>query len=163
VNPLVDKYGSKLGKLISMIRNIVLEPSSRIIIFSQWDYMLKLIGKSLTDNGIRNGNVKGNAHCRKNVINNFKNGKTLSGDENKVIILSLKNSASGSNLSEATHIFFVEPINSTIEEIRAIEGQAIARACRIGQQQKIKLFRLLVKDTIEEDIYNKFYVIWQAQ
>ena len=30
---------------------------------------------------------------------------------NQIIMLSLKNSASGTNLTEATHIMFVEPIN----------------------------------------------------
>ena len=45
-------------------------------------------------------------------------------------MLSLKNSASGTNLTEATHIFFVEPIDAPKEKCRAIEGQAIARACR---------------------------------
>jgi DNA repair protein RAD5 len=157
INPLIKKYGSKLGKIIMMIRNIVLLDDSRIIIFSQWDDMLSLIGKTLSDNGIANCFVKGNAFCRNNAISKFKSGKTLSGEPNKVIMLSLKNSASGTNLTEATHIFFVEPINSRIEEVEAIEGQAIGRACRLGQKQKIDIYRILIKDTIEEDIYNRIY------
>jgi SNF2 family DNA or RNA helicase len=157
INPLIEKYGSKLGKIIIMIRNIVLEPDSRIIIFSQWDFMLSLIGKTLAENGIANCFVKGNVWSRNGAINKFKNGKTLSGEDNKVIMLSLKNSASGTNLTEATHIFFVEPINSTKEEVQAIEGQAIGRACRLGQKQKVNLFRVLVKNTIEETIYNGIY------
>ena len=79
-------------------------------------------------------------------------------DDNKVILLSLKNSASGTNLTEATHIFFIEPINETKNICKAIEGQAIARACRIGQEHKIKLYRLLIKDTVEEQIYNNIYL-----
>lgn len=157
INPLIEKYGSKLGKIISMIRNIVLEPDSRIIIFSQWDFMLSLIGKTLAENGIANCFVKGNVWSRNSAINKFRNGKTLSGEDNKVIMLSLKNSASGTNLTEATHIFFVEPINGTKDEVQAIEGQAIGRACRLGQKQKVNLFRVLVKNTIEEDIYNEIY------
>jgi len=157
VNPLIKKYGSKLGKIISIIRNIILEDNARIIIFSQWDTMLSLISKSLSENGIANCSVKGNVWSRNSAISKFKNGKTLSGEENKIILLSLKNCASGTNLTEATHIFFVEPINDTIEVIKAIENQAIARACRIGQKQKIKLFRILIKDSIEENIYNSLY------
>jgi DNA repair protein RAD5 len=120
--------------------------------------MLSLISKTLSENGIANSTVKGNVWSRTSAINKFKTGKTVNGDDSKVILLSLKNAASGTNLTEASHIFFIEPINDKKEVCRAIEGQAIARACRIGQQQKIKLFRLLVKDTIEEDIYKKFYV-----
>ena len=70
-------------------------------------------------------------------------------------MLSLKNSASGTNLTEATHIFFVEPINQSKSECIAIEGQAIGRACRIGQKKEIKIIRILCKDTIEEEIFNR--------
>lgn len=157
INPLIEKYGSKLGKIISMIRTLIIEPESRIIVFSQWDFMLSLIGKTLSENGIANCFVKGNVWSRNSAINKFKNGKTLSGEDNKVIMLSLKNAASGTNLTEATHIFFVEPINGYKEEINAIESQAIGRACRLGQKQKIQLYRVLIKDTIEEEIYNKIY------
>ena len=157
INPLIEKYGSKLGKLIMMVRNIVIEPESRIIIFSQWDFMLSLIGKTLSENGIANCFVKGNVWSRNSAINKFKNGKTLSGEDNKVIMLSLKNSASGTNLTEATHIFFVEPINACIDEVRAIEGQAIGRACRLEQKKQVELYRILVKDTIEEEIYKTIY------
>jgi SNF2 family DNA or RNA helicase len=157
VNPLIEKYGSKLGKIISMIRTIVVQPESRIIIFSQWDFMLSLIGKTLSENGIANCFVKGNVWSRNSAINKFKNGKNLSGEDNKVIMLSLENCASGTNLTEATHIFFVEPINASKEEVQAIEGQAIGRACRLGQKQKVEIFRVLIKDTIEEEIYNTSY------
>ena len=156
-NPLIKKYGSKLGKIISIIRHLVSQEESRIIIFSQWDDMLTLIGKTLAENGIENCFVKGNVWSRNSAISKFKAGKTNDGNDNKVIMLSLKNAASGTNLTEATHIFFVEPINATKEETRAIEGQAIARACRVGQKQKIMLMRVLIEKTIEEDIYRKNY------
>ena len=159
LNPLIDKYGSKLGKIIIMIKNIVTKPEARIIIFSQWDTMLTLIGSTLSENGIANCFVKGNVWSRNSAINKFKNGATISGEDNKVIILSLKNAASGTNLTEATHIFFVEPINGTKEEIKAIEGQAIGRVCRLGQKQKVEVFRILVKNTIEEEIYKKYNLI----
>jgi SNF2 family DNA or RNA helicase len=151
-NPLILKYGSKLGKLISIIRYLVIQNDTRIIIFSQWDDMLTLIGKTLSNNNIENSFVKGNVHSRNASISKFKLG-----GENKVIMLSLKNTASGTNLTEATHIFFVEPINTSIEECEIIEKQAIARACRIGQKNKVSLIRILIKNTIEEEIYNRNY------
>ena len=42
-NPFIQKYGSKLGKLIIMIRKLSLDENSKIIIFSQWDNMLSLM------------------------------------------------------------------------------------------------------------------------
>jgi SNF2 family DNA or RNA helicase len=156
-DPLIQKYGSKLGKLISIIRHLVSQEETRIIIFSQWDDMLNLIGKTLANNGIDNCFVKGNVWARNSAIKKFKMGKTTDGTNNKVIMLSLKNAASGTNLTEATHIFFVEPINAPRDESRAIESQAIARACRVGQKQEIILSRILIENTIEEDIYRNYY------
>jgi SNF2 family DNA or RNA helicase len=156
-NPLIQKYGSKLGKLISIIRHLVAQEESRVIVFSQWDDMLSLVGKTLAENGIENCFVKGNVWSRNSAIRKFKAGKTNDGSDNKVIMLSLKNAASGTNLTEATHIFFVEPINASKEESIAIESQAIARACRVGQKQQIMLMRILIEKSIEENIYRKNY------
>ena len=44
-----------------MIRSLVAIDETRIIIFSQWDRMLSLIGNSLSECGIENSFVKGNA------------------------------------------------------------------------------------------------------
>ena len=156
-NPLIQKYGSKLGKLVSIIRYLVAQDDTRVIVFSQWDDMLSLVGKTLAENEIENCFVKGNVWSRNSAIRKFKAGKSSDGSDNKVIMLSLKNAASGTNLTEATHIFFVEPINAAREESRAIEGQAIARACRVGQKQKIMLMRILIDKSIEEEIYRKNY------
>ena len=72
-------------------------------------------------------------------------------------MLSLTNAASGTNLTEASHIFFIEPIDASRKEIRAIEGQAIGRACRLGQKNKVNIVRILARNTIEEEIFNKNY------
>jgi SNF2 family DNA or RNA helicase len=156
-NPLIQKYGAKLGKLISLIRHITSDENNRIIVFSQWDNMLSLISKSLSENGVGNSVIKGNVWARNSAISKFKKGINNMGGDNKVIMLSLSNSASGTNLTEATHIFFVEPINSTKEEYKAIEGQAIGRAVRLGQSNKVNIIRVLTKNTIEEEIYNRIY------
>jgi SNF2 family DNA or RNA helicase len=153
INPLVIKYGTKLGKLIQTTRTL-LSQDARIIIFSQWDDMLTLIGKSMGENGVDCSFISGNVYRRNKAINRFKMG----GNDNSVILLSLENSASGTNLTEATHIIIVEPIDASKEEIKAIEGQAIGRAVRLGQKQVIKVIRILCKDTIEEEIYNNKYV-----
>jgi DNA repair protein RAD5 len=152
VNPLILKYGTKLGKLIQITRSL-LSQDARIIIFSQWDNMLTLIGKSMLENGIDCSFISGNVYKKNKAINKFKMG-----NNNSVILLSLAKSASGTNLTEATHIIIVEPIDNTKENIKAIEGQAIGRAVRLGQKQVIKVIRILCKNTIEEEIYNTSYI-----
>jgi SNF2 family DNA or RNA helicase len=157
IDPLIEKYGSKLGKLISIIKNLVCYEKTRIIIFSMFDDMLSLVGKTLAENEIENCFVKGNVGSRNKAIRKFKDGKNDIGEDNKVIMLSLHNAASGTNLTEATHIFFIEPINATKEECKNIENQAIGRACRIGQIHKIIVTRILLENTIEEEIYRNNY------
>ena len=114
--------------------------------------MLHLIGSALKENGVSNSFIQGNVYRRNAAINKFKTNN----NEDNVIMLSLEKSASGTNLTEATHIIFVEPIDQSEDEVRAIESQAIARACRIGQEKKVKVIRILTKNTIEEEIFNKF-------
>ena len=147
----------KLGKLISVIRHLTNNDDNRIIVFSQWDNMLNLLSKTLSENGVGNSIVKGNVWTRNSAITKFKNGVNKLGEDNKVIMLSLTNAASGTNLTEASHIFFIEPIDASRKEIRAIEGQAIGRACRLGQKNKVNIVRILARNTIEEEIFNKNY------
>ena len=114
-----------------------------------------MIGKTLSENGITNTFIKGSVYQRNNAISKFKTGKTSRGKkaESNVIMLSLENSASGTNLTEATHIIFIEPINKNKKARTAIEGQAIGRVCRIGKDEKVKIMRIITEETIEEDIY----------
>ena len=148
---IIDKYGSKLGNIILIIKKLLENTINKIIIFSQWNHMLSLIGKTLSDNNILFSIVKGNVYMRNHAITKF------SSSEDRVILLSLNNAASGTNLVEATHIFFIEPINLPYTEIQSIENQAIGRVCRIGQKYQVEVIRILIKNTIEENIYNTYY------
>ena len=151
IDSFMQKYGSKLGKIITVVQNIISSEENRVIIFSQWESLLSMISGALKENNISNIFVRGNVWCKNLSINNFKKGNT------KVIMLSLENAASGTNLQEATHIVFMEPIYQTFEKMKAIESQAIGRACRLGQKRQVEVIRILTKNTIEEDIYNKIY------
>ena len=46
----------------------------------------------------------------------------------------------------------------TKEKIKAQESQAIARAVRLGQTKQIKLIRLLIENSIEENIWKEKYL-----
>lgn len=153
---LIEKYGVKTGTIIRMVRKLTANTENNIIIFSQYDFMLKLISDSLSQNGVNNSFVKGNVFQRSKAIESFRGLRM--GESSQVIMLSLKNAASGTHLVEANHIIFVDPVDSYRDEVRAIENQAVARAFRIGQKRKVHIHRLLVKDTVEEEIYKKVYL-----
>ena len=40
--------------------------------------------------------------------------------------------------------------------VKAMEDQAIGRAVRLGQENQVNVYRLIVEDTIEEEIFNKY-------
>jgi len=146
---LQDTYGTKMARLITYIEEqSSQDPNARFIVFSQWDSLLHKIGDTLSENKIRNCYVRGNIHQRTNAIQNFKKD-----DDIRVIMLSLDNAASGTNLIEATHILLMDPVAGTAEQAKAVEGQAIGRAHRLGQDRQITVVRFIVRDTVEYDLY----------
>jgi SNF2 family DNA or RNA helicase len=154
IDNLTLKYGTKMGKLIGLCRKLFNNKKNKIIIFSQWDRMLYLIKKTLLENDILTTICKGNIYQRNKAIDTFKKSKKI-----RIIMLSLKNAASGINLTEATHVILMDPIAGSKEEAYAIENQAIGRTCRIGQKNRVKVIRLLIKDTIEYDLYKRNYTM----
>jgi len=55
-------------------------------------------------------------------------------------MLSLEHAASGTNLTEATHIVLMDPVAGTQAEAVSIEQQAIGRAHRMGQNKQVRLY-----------------------
>jgi SNF2 family DNA or RNA helicase len=156
IDKLTYKYGSKLGKLIGLCKQLLANKDNKIIIFSQWDRMLHMIGVTLEENDIDNVYCKGNVHQRNKAIDKFKKGLDKKNSP-RVIMLSLEHAASGTNLTEASHIIMVEPIDGiNHEEVISVRGQAIGRAIRISQTKQVKVIDLVVKDTVEFEIYNKY-------
>lgn len=154
IDSLTFKYGSKLGKLIGLCKQLTLDENNRIIIFSQWDRMLHMIGRTLIENNIQNVYCKGNVYQRNLAIQRFKNGTNKKKDPLRIIMLSTEHAASGTNLTEATHIIMVDPVDGSREYIKSVRGQAIGRAVRLNQTKQVRVIDLIVKNTIEEEIYN---------
>ena len=94
--------------------------------------------------GITSVYCKGNVHVRNSAMAKF---KQKGGP--RVILLSLEHAASGSNLTEASHVILVDPIKGSAKFRTATEQQAIGRAHRIGQAEPVTVVRLIMKNTIE--------------
>lgn len=154
---LVSKIKStKLGNIIYYLKNELADnnkKSSKIIIFSQWDQLLEKLSYLLDKYKIKTSCVKGSVYQRKNAIEVFSNLKS----DTNIILLSSKNAASGINLTAANKIILVEPVYGTIEYRKDIENQSIGRCARLSQKRPIEVIRFIIKDTIEEDIYNTGY------
>ena len=68
-------------------------------------------------------------------------------DDVPVFCISLKAGGTGLNLTAADIVIHYDPWWNT-----AVENQASDRAHRIGQTNVVNVFRLIIKDTIEERI-----------
>ncbi len=148
----ISKYGTKMATLIEYLQSIFadVEKNNRAIVFSQYDNMLKLIGRTLDEYGIKNVYCRGNVHVLNKNIDAFKRDNSI-----RVIMLSSEHSNSGSNLTEASHIILVDVLNMDAEQTKAVESQAIGRAVRLGQNKPVKVVRLITRGTVEEEYYNK--------
>jgi rubrerythrin len=147
----VNELGTKLGYIINYIKST---PNKYRIIFSQWDDLLKEVGKVLTNNNIKNLYCQGNVYQKDKVLRLFNNNDV--DNEYKIIMLSSDSTVSGSNLNNAEEVIFLDPIYGTKQYIKNTENQAIGRVRRLGNKFKeIKVLRVLIKDSVEEDIYKR--------
>ena len=148
----IDVLGTKLAYLINYIRNT---KQKYRIIFSQWDYLLKEVGKVLDTNNIKHLYCQGNVYQKDKVLKIF-NTKDIENNEYRIIMLSSESTVSGSNLNNAEEVIFLDPIYGDKQYRANTENQAIGRVRRLGNKFKeIKVLRLLIKDSIEEIIFKK--------
>lgn len=67
-----------------------------------------------------------------------------------VLIMDLRLAAHGLTIISATRVYFISPVWE-----RSVEAQAIKRAHRIGQTKDVYVETLVLKGTLEEEIYRK--------
>ena len=143
---MINKVGTKLTNLIYYLNTI----KDHVIIFSQWDSLLKKVGEVLTDHGIKNVFCRGNVWMRDKAIREFNTNDNI-----KVIMLSSQSAASGANLTKASKTILLEPVSGSYEHRRNVEWQAVGRMYRLGQKNICEIVRFIIKDTIEEEIYRE--------
>lgn len=71
-------------------------------------------------------------------------------DNFQVLLMNINAAAHGLNIVSASWVFFLSPVWR-----RDIEAQAIKRAHRIGQKQEVHVETLILKNTLEEEIYRR--------
>ena len=129
---------------------LVENPDTRVILFSQWYKLFEAVQIALKVYGIDYVLCKGSVHMRTNAIKRFNEDEKC-----RVIMLSLEAAASGANLQKATHVILMDPPAGSKEEADAIEAQAIGRAYRQGQDKKLIVIRMMMRNTIEEQMLER--------
>ena len=130
--------------LLEEIINDFIDGGHRILLFSQFTSMLKIISEMLEKNNIEYKYLDGSTPMEKrgHMVNDFNNG------EGKVFLISLKAGGTGLNLTGADTVIHFDPWWNP-----AVEEQATDRAHRIGQENVVHVMKLISKGTIEEKIF----------
>lgn len=138
-----EYYGNESAKLTVLMENITsLKDNHKILVFSQFVGMLELVKVALEAENIEYTYLTGKTKNREAQVNKFQD------DENvRVFLISLKAGGTGLNLTKAEYVFLIDPWWNP-----AVENQAIDRAHRIGQENKVVAVRLITPNTIEEKI-----------
>jgi superfamily II DNA or RNA helicase len=136
-----DEDSGKLVALRELISNAV-EGGHKVLVFSQFVMMLKIIEKAMKEDGVPYEYLDGQTKDRPERVDRFQNDPTL-----PVFLISLKAGGTGLNLTAADTVIHFDPWWNP-----AVEQQATDRAHRIGQSKVVTAYRLVAAGTIEEKI-----------
>ncbi len=127
---------------IDLICNAI-EGGHKILLFSQFTSMLSELEKRLKERNINYYLLEGKTPKKKRaeMVDSFQE------DDVPLFLISLKAGGTGLNLTAADIVIHYDPWWNT-----AVENQASDRAHRIGQTNIVTVYKLIMKDTIEERI-----------
>lgn len=142
VAPDLGLSSSKLA-LFGEVLEELLDNRHKTLVFSQFVDHLSLIRGYLDEKGIAYQYLDGQTPPteRKKRVDAFQAG------QGEVFLISLKAGGVGLNLTAADYVIHMDPWWNP-----AVEDQASDRAHRIGQQRPVTVYRLVTKNTIEEQI-----------
>ncbi len=136
----IDK-SPKLDELMIMLAEILESPNNKVVIFSQWERMLRLLSFRLEDKAIGyrflHGSVPGKK--RGKLVEDFQSIDDVR------LFLSTDAGGVGLNLQSASIV-----INLDLPWNPAILEQRIARVHRMGQKNKVQVLNFVAANTIEQ-------------
>lgn len=137
----IEDSSAKLDMLSSQLDEII-DEGHKALVFSQFTSLLAIVRQHLDEKGITYEYLDGQTRNRKNHVERFQEDKDC-----PVFLISLKAGGLGLNLTAAEYVFLLDPWWNP-----AVEAQAIDRAHRVGQTNRVFAYRLICRDTVEEKI-----------
>lgn len=137
-----SEISAKREACLELVKNAI-DGKHRVLIFSQFTSMLDIISGDLTNERIPFYTIVGSTVKEKRIelVNEFNEGDV------PVFLISLKAGGTGLNLTGADVVIHFDPWWNS-----AAQNQATDRAHRIGQTKTVTVYKLIVKNTIEEKI-----------
>lgn len=142
---LLEDYGGESAKreaCMDLIRSAI-EGEHKILLFSQFTSMLELLEQDLKKEKIPYYKITGATPKEKRLelVSAFNE------DETPIFLISLKAGGTGLNLVGADVVIHYDPWWNL-----AVQNQATDRAHRIGQTKVVTVYKLIMKNSIEEKI-----------
>ncbi|MCX6154137.1 MAG: DEAD/DEAH box helicase [Candidatus Kapabacteria bacterium] len=137
------RFDTKIDELMVLIEDIFEHKDEKVVIFSQWERMTRLVAKELEKINVKFEYLHGGIASakRKDLLSNFAN------DIDVKVFLSTDAGGVGLNLQTANVV-----INLDIPWNPAVLEQRIARVHRLGQGKHVRVINFITKDSIEERI-----------
>jgi superfamily II DNA or RNA helicase len=134
--------GAKLDAFADLAQELA-AGGHKTLVFSQFVDYLRMLREKLDSLGFSYQYLDGStaAADRGRAVRAFQSG------EGDFFLLSLKAGAFGMNLTAADYVIIADPWWNP-----AVEDQAAGRAHRMGQQRPVTVYRLVIKDSVEERI-----------
>lgn len=135
------RFDTKIDEAMAIISNLLDSEEGKVVIFSQWERMLRILASELKEKDIDFCFLHGGVPSakRKNLIDRFRD------DPECRIFLSTDAGATGLNLQTASLL-----INLDLPWNPAVLEQRIARIYRLGQENPVQIINMVARDTIEE-------------
>ncbi len=134
------KESAKLDLFLELIDELHAE-GKKTLVFSQFTSMLAILEEEIKKRNISYTKLTGATRKRDEAIARFTEG------EAEIFLISLKAGGVGLNLVQADTVIHYDPWWNP-----AVENQATDRAYRIGQDKPVFVYKLIVADSIEEQI-----------
>ncbi|MDR1121459.1 MAG: DEAD/DEAH box helicase [Dysgonamonadaceae bacterium] len=138
-----SRFDTKIDELMNILNEVFESGDEKVVIFSQWERMTRLVAAELDKLGIGYEYLHGGVPSanRKALIDNFAD------DPSSRVFLSTDAGSTGLNLQTASLL-----INLDLPWNPAVLEQRIARIHRMGQKQNVQIINLVSIGTIEEQL-----------
>lgn len=143
IDPKLPIESSKTRAFLELAEELV-SGGHRALVFSQFTSHLALIRRELDARGVEHLYLDGSMSSSERIrlVDAFQKGSM------PLFLISLKAGGTGLNLTGADMVVHFDPWWNP-----AVEDQATDRAYRLGQRSNVQVFKLIMKGTVEEKIY----------
>ena len=135
------RHDTKIDELLQMVEEMVENGGEKMVVFSQWERMTRLVCQELDKRGIGYANLNGSVPSvkRKELMDRFTD------DPDCRVFVSTDAGSTGLNLQVASII-----VNLDLPWNPAVLEQRIGRIYRLGQQRNVQVINFVSKGSIEE-------------